>query len=462
MKHVRRNLRAISPVLAVLMMIAVAIAGALVTYAWVMGYINFQTQKSGETIQIHSVANLGDELMVYVQNVGETVVQLDEQSCLYVDGILVPCDINNVSVSSNLATLGQGDTAQLTFVGGAAVPGERVPVKVTTISGTSAEQTGYPAGSVRVPPVLDHFEFDYIPSPQTAGVEFTVIIRAVDQYGELLTSYNELIVISHLDDGDTQYSVWTGALNGIKIWNVTFNEVITDATINVAALYDSSKNGTSNCFDVNDIVPTRLIVFEDDFESYSVGTFPDSGGWDLWYNGMGTGYQVIVDSDYNSPTQSLHLLGSHSANWAAYAVWPFETDIAKIGFTVSVKVSEIGVGDGVVAEVGFGQKLPPNRMTTFDPIYFRGDGTLIISGASVSFPYVADQWYKVTVILDRDSETYSCWIDDELQGEGITVRTNRGAMTPEESTWDIEGVSLNQLYHSTSVYFDDVTVFYVP
>jgi len=202
------------------------------------------------------------------------------------------------------------------------------------------------------------------------------------------------------------------------------------------------------------------VLFEEDFEIYQVGTFPYSGGWDLWYSGMGSAYQVIVDSVSNSPTKSLQLLGNHNVNWAAYAVKPIETDSPLIGFSVSVKVSEIDVGSRVIAQVGFGQRVPPNRATTFDPIYFNGDGILDISGSSVRIPYVAEKWYKVTVILDRNSETYSCWIDNELQDENIPVRTNKGEMTEDESTWDIECLSLSQDFHSVKVYFDDVRIFH--
>jgi hypothetical protein len=128
------------------MMIAVAIAGALFTYAWVMGYIGFQTEKSGESIQIQSVFSDGTDLKVYVQNVGEGVVQLEEDSCLYVDGILVSCSIDGVTVSDDMATLGQGETATLRYSGGAPSQIKTVNVKVVTVHGTATEDV-YRIGS---------------------------------------------------------------------------------------------------------------------------------------------------------------------------------------------------------------------------------------------------------------------------------------------------------------------------
>ena len=142
-----RSFRAISPVLAVLMMIAVAIAGSLVVYAWVMGYIGLSTGKSGQQIVIQSVDNQGTDLLVYVQNVGECVVQLDEADCLYVGGRLVRCGITGVIVSDGTATLGEGETATIRYFGGAAPPGQKAEVKVTTTLGVSAEYNDYPAGT---------------------------------------------------------------------------------------------------------------------------------------------------------------------------------------------------------------------------------------------------------------------------------------------------------------------------
>ncbi len=55
----RRNMRAISPVIATLLMIAIAVVASLVTYAWVMGYMNFTTEKTGKAIQIQSVSDSG-------------------------------------------------------------------------------------------------------------------------------------------------------------------------------------------------------------------------------------------------------------------------------------------------------------------------------------------------------------------------------------------------------------------
>jgi flagellin-like protein len=55
-RKIRKNVKAVSPVISVLLMIVVAVAASLVTYAWVMGYLGFTTNKVGKAIMIQSVA----------------------------------------------------------------------------------------------------------------------------------------------------------------------------------------------------------------------------------------------------------------------------------------------------------------------------------------------------------------------------------------------------------------------
>jgi len=238
------------------MMIAVAIAGSLV-YAWVMGYIGSSAEKEGKAIAIQSVANLDNDLLVFVKNVGEEMVQLEETSCLYVDGLLVPCTISDVATSDGVATLNEGETATLTFVDGAALPGEKITVKVTTSSAISADYSGYPAENTKIPSVLDHFDFTTVESPQISGKPFNVTVKAMDQCNRLFTSYTGVNTLSY--SGGTINSTLTGRFtNGVWTGTVTVTGPETSATITTTAQSNSSKNGTSNLFEVVPIEPATL------------------------------------------------------------------------------------------------------------------------------------------------------------------------------------------------------------
>ena len=127
-RKIRRNVKAISPVISVLLMIAVAVAASLVTYAWVMGYLGFTTNKVGKAIQIQSVALDGS---VYVQNVGDASVELE---AVYVNGL----EPAGATVPTTL--LVKGETA---FIDTDTAFASNTPytIKVTTTDGTFSEIT---------------------------------------------------------------------------------------------------------------------------------------------------------------------------------------------------------------------------------------------------------------------------------------------------------------------------------
>jgi len=146
----RRNVRAISPIIATLLLIAIAVVAALVTYAWVMGYIGFQTGNVGKSVQITSVSdNAGQDpytaptkIIVYVQSSGSpgSSVAFSEASG-YVNG--TQWTTAETAPSTTFAPLASGATATLTLTppAGNLYSGEQVTVKITTTSGTYSQVT---------------------------------------------------------------------------------------------------------------------------------------------------------------------------------------------------------------------------------------------------------------------------------------------------------------------------------
>jgi flagellin-like protein len=135
----RRNVKAISPVISVLLMIAVAVVASLVVYSWVMGYVGFQTAKTGNAIQIQSMANsTSGYLTLYVQNVGDGGVTLDANS-VYVNGAHV--GITSTTPAAYIAA--QNTTTVVTnyslWVSG--TNSTTITVKVTTTGGTFSQVT---------------------------------------------------------------------------------------------------------------------------------------------------------------------------------------------------------------------------------------------------------------------------------------------------------------------------------
>jgi flagellin-like protein len=142
----RKNTRAISPVIATLLMIAIAVVASLVTYAWVMGYMNFQTAKTGQAIQIQSMSNstvttipgltpTAGRLVIYVQNVGDSSVNVNSQS-VYVNNALVSTNQTSSTTIPAQSTLTIGTSYSLVTIG---TQSANVDVKVTTEGGTFSE-----------------------------------------------------------------------------------------------------------------------------------------------------------------------------------------------------------------------------------------------------------------------------------------------------------------------------------
>jgi parallel beta-helix repeat protein len=200
---------------------------------------------------------------------------------------------------------------------------------------------------------------------------------------------------------------------------------------------------------------TEQVFFEDSFENYNVGTFPSSGGWELWYNGAGTEHQVIVDNVSVSPTKSLKLLGVDY--WAGFAAKRFTSNSSTIGFEVAVRVEENNGQPRDDARVAFTTKVSGSISREYAPVTFQDSG-VITSGGQVLQSYVADRWYKIKVIMNRDREAYSVWVDGELKGENLAVTTTSGNITDHPS-YEIEAFSVSQCYNSVTAYFDDVKVF---
>ncbi len=143
-KKIRKNVKAISPVISVLLMIAVAVVASLVAYAWVMGYMNFQTAKTGQAIQIQSMANStavdsAGQLFVYVQNVGDGGVTITPDSVFVNGAMLTTTDIPETGLYIPAQGTETIDTGYSLVVPG--TDSATVTVKVTTEGGTFSEVT---------------------------------------------------------------------------------------------------------------------------------------------------------------------------------------------------------------------------------------------------------------------------------------------------------------------------------
>lgn len=86
MKKMLKSKEGISPILATLLLIVIAVAAVIVTYAWVMTFTATQTERAGKMIEFDSavINATSDNVTVYVRNSGTEQVTLDK---VYIDGV---------------------------------------------------------------------------------------------------------------------------------------------------------------------------------------------------------------------------------------------------------------------------------------------------------------------------------------------------------------------------------------
>jgi flagellin-like protein len=160
--RIKRSIRAISPVIATLLMIAIAVVASLIVYAWVMGYIGGTTIKASNSMLIQSTSHSPDSFtVVYVQNVGQGTVQLQQTQSTYINSILRSIRGSDPTISAGMVTLSPETTAALKIYY-PYTKNEKLTIKITATDGTFAEYTTT-ASSESTTGTFD----DYVPQGQT-------------------------------------------------------------------------------------------------------------------------------------------------------------------------------------------------------------------------------------------------------------------------------------------------------
>ena len=137
----KRSVRAISPVVATLLMIAIAVVASLVVYAWVIGYIGSGTTRASNSMLIQSASQSSGPLVIYVQNVGQGTLELKQGESVYVNSVLKNIQSSSPALSAGKLVLASGTTAALTTDYSSSSPNEKLKIKVTATDGTFAEYT---------------------------------------------------------------------------------------------------------------------------------------------------------------------------------------------------------------------------------------------------------------------------------------------------------------------------------
>ncbi|MDI9608986.1 MAG: hypothetical protein QFX34_01745 [Candidatus Verstraetearchaeota archaeon] len=126
-----KSKKGVSPIIATLLLIVIAVAAAVVTYSFVMGFIGTGTGQSGTTgqINIESYSIQNNQTVFYVRNVGNKLVTV---TSAYVDG--VSYTINPANQNLNIGAVQQFTIAYTSADAGATSH----TLKVVCADGTQA------------------------------------------------------------------------------------------------------------------------------------------------------------------------------------------------------------------------------------------------------------------------------------------------------------------------------------
>ncbi len=251
---------------------------------------------------------------------------------------------------------------------------------------------------------LDHFTFDTISSPQTAGVTFSITITAKDQYENTVTSYTGTNTLSDTTNTITPNS--TGNFtNGVWTGNVTITKVQTGVTITTTG---EGKSGTSNSFDVNAgsldhivISPGTATVTTGDSQTYTAKAF------DQYDNSLG---DVTNDTTFE-------IEAGAGGSWAANVYTSENTGTWTVTGTYS------GKSDTATLTVVEGSLPPTVSIDSPKDGYLTTDNTVTAEGTAVAIPALSE----ATLTVNGESETIT--VSNGAFSKSVTLQKGDNTIT---------------------------------
>ena len=134
--------KAVSPVIATLLLIVIAVAAAVLTYIWVTGYMGTIAPRETPTqlkerIKIDAV-RVSDSVSIHVSNIGDTATQIVGGYVL-TENYTAVCGDGTTSITiSPSSTINPGETATVSISGCSLTSGETYIAKVSAKGGAEA------------------------------------------------------------------------------------------------------------------------------------------------------------------------------------------------------------------------------------------------------------------------------------------------------------------------------------
>jgi hypothetical protein len=193
---------------------------------------------------------------------------------------------------------------------------------------------------------------------------------------------------------------------------------------------------------------TETTIFYDDFESYSVNTFPSQGGWEITWGGTNNLLQnhMITDSKAYAGSKSLQLTGlllrrfNTTASIIGY-------EFAFLGFIEGARFTATSIPTSTKEKYALIAIDSSIQGSNANALALTDDQYLSIGS------FQPQQWQVVRVVLDRGSNTYSVWINGILKASSLPTHGNETSKIDSLELWGGEGPS------GGPTCFDNVRVF---
>jgi flagellin-like protein len=401
----KRSIKAISPVIATLLMIAIAVVASLVVYAWVTGYMGNTTSKAGKAIQIQSYAISGGNLVVYVQNVGQGDVALNKDQSVYVDSKLVPITLPATAT----IPINAQDTVELTLpLPSDYVQGHSLNIKVTTTDGTFMTATGIPKTTNPTTPattyavnfVLGSGGLSMNPAAGAQNVGGTIAISATENTGHHFTSWSSTGSITF---ADANLASTTATVNGAGSITANFAVDTVQYSVTFAMSGDAgaviSPTAGAHSYDAGSSVPIIATA---------------SSGYHFTSWSSSTGSITFNDANLASTSATINDAGTVTANFAVDAPQ-----------TVAITVTSSTTGTGFVTVDSTAYTTPH----TFD--WTPGSSHTI---AAIS-----------PVTEGSTRYVYTSWSDSGAQSHSYTVPSSSATVTANYKTQYKVTFAVNQV-----------------
>ncbi len=202
------------------------------------------------------------------------------------------------------------------------------------------------------------------------------------------------------------------------------------------------------------LMKKESLSFEDNFENYTSGEYPSSGGWyQLW---SGAGNTNVVSGVAYSGEKSFKLSGY--PNWIRADGKNIDiSDVDNLTYEFSIMIPAGSVTGGIV---GFFVKLSSNESRDYNLVHFcfqGNDSVVVVKGNSAirtSFIWDFDTWYSVKVELDYVNLKMNVWIN----GQQVATDIEAASRTT-SNIFCLETEWYSAPYVTGTVYFDDIKIY---